>query len=101
MENVLIKVDPKALKDSSVRIKESSKKYEKIGKLLMDRATKMGNAWVGDDNKAFVEQIKGLTDELESMVKKLNKVSQALEKQGQNYEKTQRNNIENVKSLKN
>lgn len=101
MENVLIKVNPKALDDASAKIEESAKKYDKISKLLMDRATRMGNAWEGDDNQAFVKQISGLTEDLDSMVKKLKLVSMALNKQSDNYKKTQKGIIDNVKNLKN
>lgn len=101
MENVLIKVNPKALSEASDKISESSKKYQKISKLLMDRATKMGSAWEGDDNQAFVKQITGLTEDLDNMVKKLKLVSMALNKQSKNYSKTQKGIIDNVKKLKN
>ena len=101
MENVTIKVNPKALSDASERISESSKKYKKISKLLLDRATKMGNAWEGDDNQAFVKQISGLSEDLDNMVKKLDVVSKALDKQGKLYEKTQKGIIDDVKKLKN
>ena len=101
MENVSIKVNPSELIAASNKISESSKKYQKIAKLLMDRATKMGSAWEGDDNQAFVKQITGLTDELDSMAKKLNKVSEALTEQIKNYSKTQKGIIDNVKKLKN
>ena len=101
MENVTIRVNPKALKDASEKIKESAEKYNKISKLLMDTGTKMGNAWVGDDNQAFVKQISGLTEDLEDMSKKLKKVSMALDTQSKNYSKTQKGIIDNVKKLKN
>ena len=101
MENVLIKVDPKALTDASKKIEDSSKNYKKIAKLLMDRATKMGDAWEGDDNKAYVKQITGLTEELDNMVEKLRTVSMALKEQANNYKKTQKDIIDNVKKLKN
>ena len=101
MENVTIKVNPKALSDASEKISESSKKYKKISKLLLDRATKMGTAWEGDDNQAFVKQISGLSEDLDNMVKKLDVVSKALDKQGKLYSKTQKGIIDDVKKLKN
>ena len=43
----VIKVDPKKLLEAADKMEGSASKYEKIGKSLMDRATRMGEAWQG------------------------------------------------------
>ena len=97
----VIKVDPKKLLEAADKMEGSASKYEKIGKSLMERATRMGEAWQGEDNQAYVNQIKGFTDDLESMVKKLRRVVAALQAQAKNYNDTQKNNIDNAKKLNN
>ena len=61
----------------------------------------MGTAWEGADNLAFVEQIKGFTEELKAMADKLLTASQALDKQRANYVARQDDNITQVKKLVN
>ena len=97
----VIKVTPKDLLASANEIKNSSKKYEKIAKVFMENATKMGSAWEGEDNQKFVTQIKGFSDDLDAMVKKLNTVAETLTLQANNYSTTQKNNIDNVSRLQN
>ena len=67
----------------------------------MEKATTMGNAWAGEDNQAYVNQIKGFTEELDNMASKLNTVSMTLSEQGTNYSNRQDANIEDARKLQN
>ena len=78
-----------------------SETYTEIYTELMQTAGTMGAAWEGADNVAFVEQIKGFTEDLKMMAAKLKQAGDAIEKENANYVKTQDANIANVKKLAN
>lgn len=86
---------------TSAKLKEISGTYTEIYKQLMQEAETMGAAWEGADNQAFVEQIKGFTEELQQMADKVQAAAEALDKQRQNYVDRQESNISQVKQLKN
>lgn len=96
-----IQVDPAKLDAASSKLAELSSTYDTIAKQLMSDATTMGEAWQGEDNVAFCNQIKGFTEELAQMAKKLSSASETLSQQSTNYKQRQDAIISAVKNLAN
>jgi len=96
-----IRVTPQELQTASKKMAELSETYTSIYTQLMQVASTMGEAWEGEDNLAFVEQINGFNDDLKLMADKLQAVSQALDTQRQNYVNRQDHNTAQVKKLTN
>lgn len=87
--------------NASQKLQAASEAYTDIYTQLMREASTMGSAWEGADNLAFVDQIKGFTNELKSMAEKISTASQALAKQRAQYVARQENNISQVRKLTN
>ncbi len=96
-----IRVTPEELGTASQKLREYSETYTEIYTQLLQEAGTMGEAWEGEDNLAFVDQINGLLDDLKSMAQKLLTGSEALEQQRQNYVQRQEANITQVRKLSN
>lgn len=96
-----IRVTPEELQKASQKVSSISQSYTDIYTKLLQQARTMGEAWEGDDNLAFVNQINGFCEDLKSMADKLQTASQALDKQSKNYSGTQEGNITQVKRLAN
>ena len=94
-------VEAQQLVTASGKLAEYANQYRQYAKQLFDAASTMGAAWEGEDNKSFVTQINGLTDDLENMAKKMDNASQTLKQQATNYQQKQDANTSGVKSLKN
>lgn len=96
-----IRVTPQELDAASKKLAQLSETYTGIYTQLMQAAGTMGEAWEGEDNLAFVDQINGFNDDLKNMATKLQTASQALEQQRVNYVNTQENNTVQVRKLSN
>jgi len=96
-----IRVTPQELDAASKKLAELSETYTGIYTQLLQVAGTMGEAWEGEDNLAFVDQINGFNDDLKNMANKLQTASQALEQQKTNYVTTQENNTVQVRKLSN
>jgi WXG100 family type VII secretion target len=96
-----IKVTPQELETASKKLTELSETYTGIYTQLMQAAGTMGEAWEGEDNLAFVDQINGFNEDLKNMADKLATAGQALEAQRANYVATQENNMVQVRKLTN
>ncbi len=96
-----IRVTPQELDAASKKLAELSETYTGIYTQLLQVAGTMGEAWEGEDNLAFVDQINGFNDDLKNMANKLQTASQALEQQRTNYVNTQENNTVQVRKLSN
>jgi WXG100 family type VII secretion target len=96
-----IRVTPQELDAASKKLAQLSETYTGIYTQLMQAAGTMGEAWEGEDNLAFVDQINGFNDDLKNMATKLQTASQALEQQRTNYVNTQENNTVQVRKLSN
>lgn len=96
-----IQVDPSKIDAASTKLAELSNTYDSIAKQLMSDATTMGEAWQGEDNVAFCNQIKGFTEELTQMAKKLKNGSETLAQQSTNYKQRQDSITAAVKNLTN
>lgn len=97
----VIRVTPEELESASTKLSEYSETYLQISNQLMLQAETMSQAWEGEDNIAFVNQIKGFTEELKMMSDKLKTSSDVLLQQKNNYATRQQNNIDQVKQLAN
>lgn len=96
-----IRVTPEELDKASTKLAEISRDYAEIYKKLITEATTMGEAWEGEDNMAFVNQINGFCDELKTMADKLQTASDALQRQKSNYQSRQDSNVAEARSLTN
>lgn len=96
-----IRVTPQELEAASKKFAALSDTYTGIYTELMQVASTMGEAWEGEDNLAFVDQITGFTDDLKNMADKLQTASQALEQQRTNYVTAQETNTASVRKLTN
>ena len=96
-----IRVTPQELETASKKLAELSETYKGIYTQLMQTASTMGEAWEGEDNLAFVDQINGFNGDLKVMADKLLTASQALDQQKANYVATQENNMVQVRKLTN
>ena len=96
-----IRVTPEELETASQKLSGYSETYTEIYTQLLQEAGTMGEAWEGEDNLAFVDQINGLLEELKSMAQKLMTGSEALHQQKTNYVQRQEANIAQVRKLSN
>ncbi len=96
-----VRVTPEELEAASKKIAELSTSYTEIYSQLLQQAQTMGDAWEGDDNIAFVDQINGFCEDLKLMAQKLSAASDALHKQKMNYSNRQESNIAQIKKLSN
>ena len=96
-----IRVTPEELQAASGQFAELSVSYTDIYSQLLQQASTMGQAWEGEDNQQFVNQITGFTEELKSMADKLQTASDALKVQANNYSERQQSNMQSVKQLTN
>ena len=96
-----IQVDPSKIDAAASKLSELATTYDSIAKQLMSDATTMGEAWQGEDNVAFCNQMKGFTEELSQMVKKLQSGSETLSQQSSNYKQRQDAIASSVKNLTN
>lgn len=96
-----IRVTPQELDAASKKLAELSETYTGIYTQLMQVASTMGEAWEGEDNLAFVDQINGFNDDLKSMADKLLTASKTLDTQRANYAAIQDSNTGQVRKLTN
>ena len=96
-----IVVNPSDLGTAAKKLNDISETYTQIYTQLFKEAGTMGEAWAGEDNQAFVEQINGFCQEMKDMADKLKLAADTLTKQKQNYENRQNDNIQQVKKLAN
>ena len=87
------------LENASKELQQYSETYTSIYKQLFEKAGTMGEAWVGDDNAAFVQQINGLCKRLQDMAAKIANASKVLHQQEQNYLNHESDNTNQVKKL--
>ncbi len=97
----VLRVTPEELEKASKSLTEMSTTYSDIYKQLLQKASTMGEAWEGEDNLAFVQQINGFCEELKAMADKLQLASDALMKQKTNYTTRQDTNITGARKLAN
>ena len=96
-----IRVNPEAIGRTANQLDEYSESYTSIYTQMMQLASTMGQAWEGEDNLAFVEQINGFCDDLKSMADKMKNSAQTLRTQRDNYVNRQNDNIAQVRKLTN
>jgi len=93
------KVTPEQLGATADKLQSLSEQYTEIYVQLFKEAGTMGEAWEGDDNRAYVAQINTLCSELKAMATKLTTCADALKQDQKNYVTRQSDNIVGVKKL--
>lgn len=96
-----IRVTPEEMEKASNSLKTISETYTEIYKKLFQEVGTMGEAWEGEDNIAFVNQINGFSEELKQMADKIMLASTTLKQQKDNYVTTQQNLVTEIKKLAN
>jgi WXG100 family type VII secretion target len=96
-----ITVDPAKLESTAGKIDQQSADYERIYKQLFNEVDRMGAAWQGTDNLAFVSQIKGFMDDLQDMTRLMRDYSSFLKNSATTYRNTQNEIISSAKKLTN
>ncbi|ADU31794.1 WXG100 family type VII secretion target [Evansella cellulosilytica] len=96
-----ITVDPAKLETASTRIDQQAADYERLYRQLFTEVDGMGAAWQGVDNVAFVNQIKGFTDDFERMTKLMRDYSEYLKMSAKTYRETQTEIANQAKRLTN
>ena len=86
---------------ASKRLRSISESYTDIYGQLFKAANTMGAAWDGADNRAFVEQINGFSNDMQLMAGRLAAAGQAIERQRANYAARQEANMTAVRRLTN
>ena len=81
------------------KLQKIAQNYRNISGKLMQQAKTMGAAWDGADNRAFVEQITGFTEELKAMANRLDTSGKTLSRQRANYAARQEANMTAVRRL--
>jgi WXG100 family type VII secretion target len=96
-----ITVTPEELEKTSASLKQISTNFTEIYKQLLQHSSTMGEAWTGEDNVAFVNQMNGFCEELKLMADKITTAADALSKQKANYATRQESNIAAAQKLAN
>jgi WXG100 family type VII secretion target len=97
----IIKVTPEELGVVADKIANLSDSYTQIYRQLFVNVDGMGDAWQGEDNIEYINQIKGFLEELKMMADRFGSVANALRVQKDNYVNRQETNKAQVKKLNN
>ena len=94
-------VDPARLETAAQQMDAQAADYEKLYNQLFSEVDGMAAAWQGADNMAFVNQIKGFTDDFQKMVSLMKQYSEFLKFSAKTYRDTQNEIINQAKRLTN
>lgn len=97
----IIKVTPEELGLVADKLAGLSDSYTQIYKQLFVNVDGMGEAWQGEDNVAYIDQIKGFLEELKLMAERFSSTATALRTQKDNYANRQETNKAQVRKLNN
>lgn len=89
------------LEATAKTLEDNSAVYTQIYQQLLQEAETMGAAWEGVDNQAFVEQIKGFTDDLKQMAQRLLDAAEVIRTEKEGYIARQDTNVTEVRKLQN
>jgi WXG100 family type VII secretion target len=97
-----IRVTPQELITSSQKLADISESYRGLYNQLMQVASTMGEAWDGEDNQAYVNQITTFSNNyLKVMADRLNQASGTLKSQSEQYSARQDANTSMATKLTN
>ncbi len=94
-------VETVELEKASKQLQECSEVYKNLYEQLFEKVGTMGEAWKGEDNIKFVDQINGFCKEMQDMSTKLSTASQTLHQIKQNYEDHVQRNVQAASKLSN
>lgn len=101
MSSRRIVVDPAKLEAAAQKMDAQAADYERQYNQLFSEVEGMGAAWQGADNMAFVNQIKGFTDDFQRMTGLMRQYSDFLKQSARVYRETQNETINMAKRLAN
>ncbi|MCM3585268.1 WXG100 family type VII secretion target [Mesobacillus maritimus] len=84
-----IMVDPARLEEASNKMDQQTAEYERLYKALFNEVEAMQAAWQGQDNVAYVTQIKGFMDDFQQMSQLMRQYSDFLKMSAKTYRNTQ------------
>lgn len=94
-------VEPQKLTTTATTINNQSSDYEKQYNLLFSNVDGLAAAWQGADNLAFVNQIKGFTDDFKQITALMRQYADFLNQSAKTYTNAQNDTISNAKRLTN
>lgn len=85
----------------SKSLKRISENYMVLYNKMYKDVAMTSEAWEGDDQLAYVDQINGFCDELKAMAEQINLASETLEQQKTNYIEHIADNVSQIKKATN
>ncbi|UFT99203.1 WXG100 family type VII secretion target [Radiobacillus kanasensis] len=96
-----ITVNPDKLNQAAGKIEQEAADYKQLYDRLFNEVDGMGAAWQGQDNMAFVTQIKGFMEDFNKMESLMRQYSEFLRLSAKTYQETQNEVIHAAKRLTN
>lgn len=94
-----IVVETERLDQTAARVDDLAGTYNSTYMKLFQTVQEMQNAWAGEDNVAFTNQIEGFRDDFQRMEQLMRDYAQYLRKAADTYRTTQDNIAANAKTL--
>lgn len=92
-------VDTTRLDDTAAQVNRIADSYESEYNSLFRTVTDLQNAWSGEDNKAFTNQIEGFRDDFQRMTQLMRDYAAYLRKSASTYRETRSNVASQARSL--
>jgi len=96
-----LRVEPEVLETTAQKIETQASDYEATYKSLFDEVDGMAAIWQGEDNVAFVNQVKGFMDDYQKMTALMKEYSQFLKQSATAYKTTQQDVTAKARTLTN
>lgn len=96
-----IVVNPEQLENAAQVIENQSTEYESVYKQFFDEIEGLSSIWQGEDNLAYVEQVRGFLEDFKNMKLLMDDYSKFLRISAKGYRQTQQNIKTAAGSLKN
>jgi len=96
-----IYVLPSHLEGVAKSVDSNNQEYQRLFKKLYSDVDNISAVWQGEDNLAFVNQIKGFLDDFNRMSQIMNQYSDFLRNSARSYRDCQSQLVQQVKSLTN
>ena len=97
--SIKINVEVNALEQSANRMEEQCAAYEKSYHQLYQCVDEMRSAWQGEDNLAYVNQIRGFEQDFIHMVRLMRSYAEFLRSSARTYRATQAERVNQARAL--